>query len=84
MSIHYDLASVVQRLADEEIGFTIESIPVTGFDVALGDEMNGFVRRGSFGQSSDIAPFLATSAADCFGLFIEPTQSRGSNNLDGG
>lgn len=51
-----NLARVMQRLYDSEINVSISSMWDGGWDVKLGDEMNGFVAEASFHPSNGTSP----------------------------
>ena len=54
--------SVFQRLYDSEINFEVSSFWDGGFDVRLGDTMNGFRERGKAQTWSQVAEWLRTAA----------------------
>jgi hypothetical protein len=55
--------SVLQDLYDSEINFTISTLWDAGFEVKLGDPLNGFVVEETLAQWNDVVP-LAGSASD--------------------
>jgi hypothetical protein len=55
-------ASVFQRLYDSEINFEVSSFWDGGFDVRLGDAMNGFLERGNAETWSRVEEWLRTAA----------------------
>jgi hypothetical protein len=57
-----DSSAILQQLADDEIGFQIESIPCIGFNVRLGDEMNGFAPGRNFKRADEAIRWLGEFA----------------------
>lgn len=56
--------SVMQRLYDSEINVSVASFWDGGFDVKLGDDMNGFVAEASFKQWDAVEAWLDKQARD--------------------
>lgn len=54
--------SVFQDLYDSEINFSISCLWDGGFDIALGDEMNGFREKTTVCRWGEIAPWLTCQA----------------------
>lgn len=55
--------SVFQSIYDEEINFAISTMWDGRFDVALGDEMNGYEAEGNVDTWDEVAPWLADAVA---------------------
>jgi hypothetical protein len=55
---------VMQSLYDSEINFTIETFWDGGFDVKLGDRMNGFVWEENFDTLQQAVDALVSAACD--------------------
>ena len=58
-----DLALALQRIYDSEINVSISWLWDCGFDVRLGDEVNGFVAEETFVVVEGIAPWLQEAIA---------------------
>jgi hypothetical protein len=56
--------SVFQDLYDSEINFTISTFWDGGFDVKLGDNINGFTSEESFDRFGMIEPWLIEEACN--------------------
>lgn len=56
--------SVFQDLYDSEINFSISTMWDGGFDVALGDDMNGFKAKTTVSRFSEIEPWLIKVAIE--------------------
>ena len=50
--------NVLQRMCDSEISFSIVCVACINFDVALGDEMNGYVAKENFALIIDAVRWL--------------------------
>jgi hypothetical protein len=57
-----DIEIVMKRLYESEINCSIASFWDNGWDVKLGDEMNGFVAEGNFRTLDEAADFLDCEA----------------------
>jgi hypothetical protein len=55
-------ASIFQRLYDSEINFEVSSFWDGGFDVRLGDAMNGFLEQAKAETWSQVEEWLRTAA----------------------
>lgn len=56
--------SVFQDLYDSEINFSISCLWDGGFDIALGDEMNGFREETTVLRWGEIEPWLTAKAIE--------------------
>jgi hypothetical protein len=54
--------SILQRLYDSEINFEISGFYDAGFDVRLGDALNGFVDQGKIETWADAEAWLRDQA----------------------
>jgi hypothetical protein len=61
-----DIETVMKRLYESEINCSIGSFWDNGWDVKLGDEMNGFVAEGNFHTLDEAADFLDREARKHF------------------
>jgi hypothetical protein len=59
-----DIETVMKRLYESEINCSIGSFWDNGWDVKLGDEMNGFVAEGNFHTLDEAADFLDSRSAE--------------------
>lgn len=50
--------SILQDIYDSEINFRISTLWDGGFDIELGDEMNGFVASTSVNRWGEVEPWL--------------------------
>jgi hypothetical protein len=57
-----DIEIVLKQLYESEISCSISSFWDGGWDVKLGDEMNGFVAEGNFHTLDEAAEFLDRQA----------------------
>jgi hypothetical protein len=57
-----DLATVLTSLYASELNCSISCIWDSGWDVKLGDELNGFVAEGNVRTPEEIASFLHDAA----------------------
>jgi hypothetical protein len=55
-------ASIFQRFYDSEINFEVSSFWDAGFDVGLGDAMNGFLERNKVKSWSEVEEWLRAAA----------------------
>lgn len=58
--------SVLQDLYDSEINFTVSTFWDGGFDVKLGDAMNGFVAEERFRRWGEVEAWLKDKAIEHF------------------
>lgn len=58
--------SVLQDLYSSEINFTISTFWDEGFDVSLGDRINGFVAESSFRRWGEVEPWLIAATIKHF------------------
>lgn len=61
-----NLETVMKRLYESEINCSISCFWDNGWDVKLGDEMNGFVAEGNFRTLDEAATFLDREARKHF------------------
>lgn len=61
-----DIEITMKRLYESEINCSISSFWDNGWDVKLGDEMNGFVAEGNFRTLDEAAEFLDRQARKHF------------------
>jgi hypothetical protein len=61
-----DLSAVLTDLYDGELNCSISCISDSGWDVKLGDELNGFVAEGNVKTPEEIAEFLHAAALTHF------------------
>jgi hypothetical protein len=54
--------SILQRLYDSEINFEISGFYDAGFDVRLGDHLNGFIAKGKVDTWADAEAWLREQA----------------------
>ena len=59
--------SIFQDLYDSEINFRISTFWDNGFEVKLGDEMNGYYAEATFSRFGEIEPWLKEKAIENFG-----------------
>lgn len=60
------MTDVFQRLYDSEINFAVSTLWDAGFDVKLGDPMNGFKAETTVHAWSEVAPWLEVVAREHF------------------
>lgn len=58
--------SVFQDLYDSEINFSVSTFWDGGFEVKLGDEMNGFVAEATLTHYGQVSPWLINAAVMMF------------------
>lgn len=58
--------SVLQALYDSEINFSISTFWDGGFDVKLGEEINGFKAFGNCGSMADAERWLKEKAVELY------------------
>ena len=61
-----DIEIVMKKLYESEINCSISTFWDNGWDVKLGDEMNGFVAEGNFRNLVEAADFLDRQARKHF------------------
>ena len=61
-----DIEIVLNRLYESEINCSISTFWDNGWDVKLGDEMNGFRAEGNFRSLDEVAAFLDREARKHF------------------
>jgi hypothetical protein len=54
--------SILQRLYDSEINFEVSNFYDDGFDVRLGDHLNGFIAKGKVGTWAEAEAWLREQA----------------------
>lgn len=54
--------SIMQALTDSEINFAISTFWDGGYDLKLGDEMNGFRAEGNVDTWDEVEPWLTAQA----------------------
>jgi hypothetical protein len=54
--------SILQRLYDSEIDFEVSGFYHAGFDVRLGDALNGIVEHGKMGNWEQVEAWLRDQA----------------------
>ena len=59
--------SIFQDLYDSEINFKISTFLDNGFEVKLGDEMNGYCAEATFSRFGEIESWLKEKAIENFG-----------------
>jgi len=57
-----DLSTVLRELYESELNCSIRSAWHSGWTVKLGDDLNGFVAKGTFGKVEEVAEFLHATA----------------------
>jgi hypothetical protein len=65
-NMRMELGDVMMRLYNSEINFSVSTFWDNGFDVKLGDEMNGFVAEANVKTPAEAAEFLDRSAREHF------------------
>ncbi len=60
------MLSVFQRLYDSEINFEVSCFWDGGFEVKLGDGMNGYDREANVRTWADVEPWLDQQARDAY------------------
>jgi hypothetical protein len=58
--------SIFQRLYDSEINFEVSSFYDAGFDVRLGDHLNGFIAQGEVATWTEAETWLRDQALPSF------------------
>lgn len=67
---------ILQDLYDNEINFSISCFWDGGFDVRLGDEMNGWKANASFDTIEEAILFLEESARENYPKAFQPANKR--------
>lgn len=58
--------SILQDLYDSEINVSISTMWDGGYDLKLGDEMNGFDAEGNVDRWGDVEPWFRENAIRCY------------------
>jgi len=74
------MKTVFERLYNSAINFDVSCFWVGGFDVKLGDGMNGFKAQATVDTWAEVEPWLEAQALVHFPGSVFSRNSRGGNN----
>jgi hypothetical protein len=60
------LSTILQELYDSEINVNISTFWDNGWDVKLGDNLNGFAAQNNFRNIDEVADWLVKAAIDAY------------------
>jgi hypothetical protein len=73
--------SILQRLYDSEVNFRLAGFYDAGFDVQLGDALNGFIAEGKVETWAEVEAWLRSDVLFVFTSSLCPSQPLGSSTV---